>query len=104
MLGAAPDAEVARRLGRSLGAVYTRRHNLGVPGFLLPVDAAALRRLRVAAGLTQEGLAAAAGVHARKPRQLESGRDRTARRDELARLAAALGVGPEAITSKELGA
>jgi DNA-binding XRE family transcriptional regulator len=90
-VAAEPAAVAAARLGRSLSAVYARRHATGADGFLVPVDRVALRRLRTAAGLTQHELADRAGVQRRKPRNLESGRDRRARRDDLIWLAAVLG-------------
>ena len=53
---------------------------------------ALLRRLRGEAGLTQEELAEAAGLHPRAVSDLERGIHRTARRDTARRLAGALGL------------
>ena len=100
LLGTAPDAEVARRLGRSLGAVYSRRHNLGIASHLVRIDGRALRRLRLKAGLSQAALAKLAGVHRAKPGGLEIGRERSVARDALARMAAALGCDVKALTQR----
>jgi predicted ATPase/transcriptional regulator with XRE-family HTH domain len=54
-----------------------------------------LRRRRRAAGLTQEELAARAGLSARGIADLERGARRTPRRDTVTLLVRALGVGPE---------
>ncbi len=54
-----------------------------------------LRRQRRAAGLTQEGLAAQAGLSARGIADLERGARRTPRRDTIALLVRALGASPE---------
>jgi predicted ATPase/transcriptional regulator with XRE-family HTH domain len=54
-----------------------------------------LKRYRVAAGLTQEELAARTGVSARAISDLERGLARRPRRDTVALLAEALGLGPE---------
>jgi hypothetical protein len=44
LLGTAPDAQVARRLRRSLNAVYVRRCKLGVPAYLVRIDGRKLLR------------------------------------------------------------
>jgi DNA-binding XRE family transcriptional regulator len=94
LLGTAPDAEVARRLGRTLSAVYTRRHNL--------VDGRVLRRLRLKVGLTQAALAKVAGVHRAKPGALETGRERSLPRAALERMAAALGWEAKTLIARDL--
>jgi DNA-binding XRE family transcriptional regulator len=90
-LGTAPDAEIARRLGRTPGAVCARRHNLGIASHLVPVDGLALRLMRRKAGLSQAALAALAGVHRAKPGALETERERSLPRAALERMALALG-------------
>ena len=100
LLGTARDADVAKRLGRSVSAVYSRRHVLKVAGFLVPVDRHRLQRLREAAGLSMVELARRAGVHTAKPHALESGRERSLARDALQRTAAVLGCEPGELTAK----
>src|SRR5438445_11058002 len=64
-----------------------------------PLDAGSfghrLRRLRVAAGLTQEGVAERSGVSVDGISALENGRRRRPRADTLLLLANALGLGPD---------
>jgi transcriptional regulator with XRE-family HTH domain len=55
-----------------------------------PTFGALLRRLRRAAGLTQEALAQSAGISMHSVSALERGINQTPHKDTLARLAAAL--------------
>src|SRR5579859_1875520 len=63
-----------------------------------------LRQLRTEAGLTQEELAAAAGVSARSVSDLERGAAATARKDTARLLAGALGLAGPALDSFEAAA
>jgi DNA-binding XRE family transcriptional regulator/DNA-binding transcriptional ArsR family regulator len=63
---------------------------------------ALLRRLRIAAGLTQEGVAAGAGLSVRSLREIERGAVRYPRPDSARRLAVALGLGGMQRTRFEL--
>lgn len=65
------------------------------PQEALPVSGAALRALRLGAGLSQEGLARRAGVALATVHRLEAGKHRAARTPTLEALADALGVGVE---------
>ena len=63
-----------------------------------------LRRCRRAAGLTHEALAEAAGLSARTISDLERGVSAAPRRETLAALTAALGIGPEQRAALEAAA
>jgi len=78
--GSAVHRDVADRPG---GALTSDRGSLGAAGELL-------RRHRLRAGLTQDELAARAGLGARTLRDIESGRVRAPRERSVAALAAAL--------------
>jgi transcriptional regulator with XRE-family HTH domain len=68
----------------------------------LPPIAENLKRLRTAAGLTQQQLAVAAGLHASVISQIEQGTNTDPRMSTLMGLAAALGVGvADIITTPE---
>ena len=65
---------------------------------------ALLRRRRLAAGLTQEGLAERAGLSVRGVSDLERGARRAPQRETVRRLARALGLRPAGATALEAGA
>ena len=65
---------------------------------------ALLRRRRLAAGLTQEGLAERAGLSARGVSDLERGARRAPQRETVRRLARALGLRPAGAAALEAGA
>lgn len=72
-----------------------------MPPLSLTVDPAALRRLRLAAALSQKELASAAGLDRLTVTNLEAGRP--ARLASVRKIAAALGVAPGAFAEVDAG-
>src|SRR5256885_17019356 len=86
MIWAAPSCVGERRRAGAAGMTAAESTTFG----------ALLRRLRLAAGLTQEALAERAGVSAKAVSDLERAPARAPRLDTVALLAEALGLNPAA--------